>query len=115
MDSSTHESRTGKEESEKKSALSAGLQDNARGGESVPRTKKEILAQYEAWYNEGARWWNSLPGHRLIYPQDKFTIKYCYCTKKERKPITDVDKFGNEVTIPYCNTCGFALPGAYED
>lgn len=67
-----------------------------------------------------AKVWNSLPGPRLTFPEDKFKVKYCYHTKKEREPIVRWEYAGTHLArqIPVeplvCKHCGFPYPGYYD-
>lgn len=65
-------------------------------------TPKE-LAEAERAYNEGARMWNSLPGPKLVWPEDKFKVVYCTCRSRKR---TGEDKRG-----PFCFGCGYYIIG----
>lgn len=115
MDSSTPESPIGLEKTVTKSASPAEQSESEKDGSSEPRTKAQILKEAMLQYSEGAKLWNSLPGPRLTWPEDKFRIKECYCEKGQSKPVTDVDRFGMMVKFAYCERCGYALPGAYKD
>lgn len=97
-DSSTVESPTGSEPLDTKSASSA---------ESPALSRKEKIAEAEANYNLAAKMWNEFPGEKLMYPRDKFVVKYCYCTKAAQRPVV---RGKNASRWPYCKQCGFALP-----
>lgn len=115
MDSLTAESHTGSMESDKKSASPAEPSASEKGGDSTPLTKKEILHQAMLQYNEAAKMWNSLPGPRLIWPKDKFAIKYCYCPGSDsKKKLVPDAKLGTH-PVKVCWTCGYPLKGEYDD
>lgn len=80
----------------------------------IPIKERKWYKDSEAAYNEMARVWNSLPGNRLVYPKDKFEIKYCYHPKREQER-KEIDRDGKPIPVPYCNACGLPLPGAYDN
>lgn len=61
----------------------------------------ELVKQWEADYNEMARVWNSLPGSKLKWPEDKFKVHYCTCKREHRTTET---KYGLA-----CQGCGFLI------
>lgn len=95
----------------------SGLVSQVRSGvgEGAGETKKEILKRAMLAYNEGAKMWNSLPGPRLIWPKDKFAIKYCYCPgpDSKKKLVTGLVVAGKPFKC--CFTCGFPLKGEWDD
>jgi hypothetical protein len=78
-------------------------------------TKKEILHGLMLQYNESAKMWNSAPGPRLVWPRDKFAIKYCYCPGPDssKKLVRDLVVAGKPFKC--CFDCGFPLKGAWDD
>lgn len=86
--------------------------------------EKDWYKKWEALYNEGAKVFNSLPGEKLVWPRDRFNIKYCYHKSFEREPVQKWEQFddGNggtfsaRVTVkpPCCKHCGLPYPGSYD-
>jgi len=83
-------------------------------GEGEP-TKKEIIARATEQYNAAARKWNELPGVRLVYPADKFAIKYCYCPgpDSKKKLVQGLVVAGKDFKC--CFECGYPLKGEWDD
>jgi hypothetical protein len=83
--------------------------------------EREWYKKAEKAYNEGAKIWNSLPGSKLIWPQDRFKITYCYHSLKDRVPVIDWVEYPSgerkrEIVQPMtCNLCGYPYPGVYDD
>lgn len=71
--------------------------------------KKELYKKWEEAYNQSARAWNSLPGLKLIYPQDRFIIIYCKCRHSEGFDISNYDG----VDLKICRDCHHILPGEF--
>lgn len=70
--------------------------------------KKETIKQAVLDYNAMAKVWNSLPGNKLIWPKDKFKIRYCGCEVVRR-----VEEYGKH-KIKTCYACGYPLAGEWD-
>lgn len=75
----------------------------------VESTVSDWRKEAERQYNEGAKLWNKLPGHKLLFPKDKFRVSYCYHAKAIR--VLNHNKVGG---IDTCKECGYPVPGSYD-
>ena len=74
------------------------------------KTKREALTEAVVAYNKGARLWNELPGSKLTWPEDKFKISYCECTKKHEA----LPKEYADGTVHTCKGCGLPYKGEWD-
>ncbi len=83
------------------------------------RTKEEwavLIKESENNYNVMAREWNKLPGVRLVYPRDKFRIKYHdpkWCPEPTRGHKKG-DLVQDLLPLRVCYNCGYPYKGTYE-
>lgn len=74
--------------------------------------KKELIKKAVLDYNADAKLWNSLPGKKLLWPQDKFKIVYCDC----RKPGVTIENLVGEarLVVKCCKKCGLPFTGEWD-